>query len=151
LTPQSTARVSSSENLPFGRRSNAISTRSPCQRRPSRGWFDFGVFRTTHVAFVLVECDPPWPCLSKCSFRKKSRDAVLRGSTRAALPFRFPSTVILPCRWPRARRTVASPSQTEVRVGGHSCSCASSFPPSPSPKTSESERPSHEVWLPSAR
>jgi len=72
----------------------------------------------------------------------------------AALPCRFPDPGILSCRWPRVRRAVASPPETEVLFGGHSFTDACSPRRLRHRRAAISlgvERSSHEVLPPTAR
>jgi hypothetical protein len=127
-------RVSPSESLPSGKRPNLISTRSPCQRRPSHVWFDFGVFRTARVHPYRLDATRLGLASRMCPFRRKSREAVLRGIARCCpaapvswndhppMPLAthskncsFPSSDRSPTRWPLpfVRQLIPAASVTE--------------------------------------
>lgn len=97
--------------------------------------------RTTRAASVLVECARHDLC-SRWPISEEIVEIGLRGATRAALPLGFPCS-ILPCRWLRARRTVASASSrswslaTPVRSLAHPVASVTG--------DIRDKRPSHEV------
>jgi len=80
-------------------------------------WLDLGVSgtrRCTAIGWVR----PPAPWVSFRTIPKNSRDLVVRGthvepSTNAA------ASVVLPCRWPRIRRTVAPRPGHPNRLATH--------------------------------
>jgi hypothetical protein len=88
---------------------------------------------------------------SRCVFiRRKSRDPVLRGICRCCPVALVSLGDILPCRWPRARRAVASPTRTNPARWPLLLS-RQLFPAASIAEDTQVKRPSHEVLLPTAR